>query len=70
MKLEEASERVKVMVAVSPTPRESSPSSSVMAMLGRMVSTVRVRDCHVVTLSASTARSLAVFPVVLTDPMT
>ena len=34
MKLEEASERVKVMVAVSPTPRASSPSFSVMAMVG------------------------------------
>ena len=34
MKLVEAFERVKLMVAVSPTPRMSSASSSVMAMVG------------------------------------
>ena len=34
MKLVEAFERVKVMVAVSPTPRTSSASSSVRAMVG------------------------------------
>ena len=37
-----ASERVKVRVAVSPAPRELSASSSVMAMVGRTVSTVKV----------------------------
>ena len=40
MKLEEASERVKVTVAVSPALRVSSASSSVMAMVGRVVSGV------------------------------
>ena len=40
----EASERVKVRVAVSPALRESSASSSVMAMVGRMVSTERVTE--------------------------
>ena len=44
MKLEEASERVKVRVVVSPALRESSSSSSVMAMVGRMVSTERVTE--------------------------
>ena len=34
MKLVEAFERVKVMVAVSPTPRTSSASSSVRAIVG------------------------------------
>ena len=42
MKLVEASERVKVRVAVSPALRELSVSSSVMAMVGRTVSTVKV----------------------------
>ena len=40
MKLEEASERVKVRVDVSPALRELSASSSVMAMVGRVVSGV------------------------------
>ena len=39
-----ASERVKVRVDVSPAPRELSASSSVMAMVGRMVSTVKVTE--------------------------
>ena len=39
-----ASERVKVRVAVSPAPRELSTSSSVMAMVGREVSTVKVTE--------------------------
>ena len=39
-----ASERVKVSVAVSPAFRESSASSSVMAMVGRKVSTVKVTE--------------------------
>ena len=38
MKLEEASERVKVTVVVSPAFKESSASSSVMAMVGLMPS--------------------------------
>ena len=37
-----ASERLKVRVAVSPALRELSASSSVMAMVGRAVSTVKV----------------------------
>ena len=44
MKSVEASERVKVMVAVSPAPRELSASSSVMAMVGRTVSTEKVTE--------------------------
>ena len=40
----DASERVKVRVAVSPAPRELSTSSSVMAMVGREVSTVKVTE--------------------------
>ena len=36
------SERVKVMVEVSPTPRASSPSSSVMAMVGAVPSMVEL----------------------------
>ena len=40
----EASERVKVRVDVSPALRELSASSSVMAMVGRMVSTVKVTE--------------------------
>ena len=40
----DASERVKVRVAVSPAPRELSASSSVMAMVGREVSTVKVTE--------------------------
>ena len=39
-----ASERVKVRVDVSPAPRELSTSSSVMAMVGREVSTVKVTE--------------------------
>ena len=39
MKLEDASERVKVTVVVSPAFKESSASFSVMAMVGRMVLT-------------------------------
>ena len=52
----EASERVKVSVAVSPVLKESSASSSVMAMVGRTVSTVKVTE-----LLAS-APSLLVLP--------
>ena len=51
-----ASERVKVRVAVSPAPRELSASSSVMAMVGRTVSTEKVTE-----LLAS-APSLLVLP--------
>ena len=40
----EASERVKVSVDVSPALKESSASSSVMAMVGRTVSTVKVTE--------------------------
>ena len=40
----EASERVKVSVAVSPALKELSASSSVMAMVGRIVSTVKVTE--------------------------
>ena len=40
----EASERVKVRVAVLPALKESSAASSVMAMVGRMVSTVKVTE--------------------------
>ena len=39
-----ASERVKVRVDVSPALKESSASSSVMAMVGRTVSTVKVTE--------------------------
>ena len=42
--MEEASERVKVSADVSPTPRELSSSSSVMAMVGLMVSTLKVTE--------------------------
>ena len=52
----EASERVKVRVDVSPALKESSASSSVMAMVGRTVSTVKVTE-----LLAS-APSLLVLP--------
>ena len=52
----EASERVKVSVDVSPALKESSASSSVMAMVGRRVSTVKVTE-----LLAS-APSLLVLP--------
>ena len=51
-----ASERVKVRVDVSPAPRELSASSSVMAMVGRTVSTEKVTE-----LLAS-APSLLVLP--------
>ena len=44
MKLLEASESVKVTVVVSPMLKESSASSSVMAMVGRMVLTERVTE--------------------------
>ena len=44
MKLEEASERVKVTVVVSPAFKESSSSFSVMAMVGLMVSTLKVTE--------------------------
>ena len=40
----EASERVKVSVDVSPALKASSISSFVMAMVGRMVSTVKVTE--------------------------
>ena len=42
MKSVEASERVNVRVDVSPTLKESSASSSVMAMVGGRVSTEKV----------------------------
>ena len=42
MKSVEASESVKVSVVLSPALRESSASSSVRAMVGRSVSTVKV----------------------------
>ena len=44
MKLLDASERVKVRVDVSPALRELSASSSVMAMVGLTVSTLKVRE--------------------------
>ena len=44
MKLEEASERVKVSVDVSPALKELSASSSVMAIVGRVVSGVGEGD--------------------------
>ena len=44
MKSEEASERVKVKVEVSPALKESSASSSVMAIVGLTVSTVKVME--------------------------
>ena len=56
MKLVEASERVKVRVAVSPALRELSVSSSVMAMVGRTVSTVKV------TVLLASVSSLFVLP--------
>ena len=40
----DASERAKVSVDVSPALRKSSASSSVMAMVGRTVSTVKVTE--------------------------
>ena len=43
-KSEDASERVKVRVDVSPALRELSASSSVIEMLGRMVSTLKVTE--------------------------
>ena len=42
--MEEASESVNVKVVVSPILKESSSSFSVMAMVGRMVSTERVTE--------------------------
>ena len=42
--MEEASESVNVTVVVSPILKESSSSFSVMAMVGRMVSTERVTE--------------------------
>ena len=44
MKSVEASERVKVSVEVSPALKESSASSSVMAIVGLTVSTVKVTE--------------------------
>ena len=44
MKLLDASERVKVRVAVSPTRKESSPSSSLIAIVGASVSLLVVSD--------------------------
>ena len=43
-KSEDASERVKVRVDVSPAPRELSASSSEMAMVGLMLSTEKVTE--------------------------
>ena len=45
-----ASERVKVSVAVSPALKESSASSSVMAMVGGVLSIVIARVCITSTL--------------------
>ena len=58
MKLEEASERVKVMVAVSPTPRELSPSSSVMAMVGAVRSSAEIQ----LPLASSAAVKISLAP--------
>ena len=44
MKSVAASERVKVRVAVSPAPRELSASSSVTAMVGLTVSTLKLTE--------------------------
>ena len=64
MKLEEASESVKVSVEVSPALKESSASSSVMAMVGAVASVIVIEtDCHVLTPYKSIERSLAVEPV-------
>ena len=49
----EDSERVKVSVDVSPGPRESSASSSVMAMVGGVVSAAVVSTVKVTELLAS-----------------
>ena len=46
----EASERVKVSVDVSPALKESSASSSVMAMVGGVLSIVIARVCITSTL--------------------
>ena len=61
MKSVAASERVKVRVAVSPAPRESSASSSVMAMVGGVLSAAVVSTVKVTELLAS-APSLLVLP--------
>ena len=64
MKSVEASERVKVSEDVSPALKESSASSSVMAMVGAVASVIVMEtDCHVLTLSSSIERALAVEPV-------
>ena len=47
-KSDDDSERVKVRMAVSPAFKEE--TSELTAMVGRTVSTVRVRDCQVSTL--------------------
>ena len=60
-KLVEASERVKVRVDVSPAPRELSASSSVMAMVGGVVSAAVVSTVKVTELLASEP-SLLVLP--------
>ena len=57
----EASERVKVSVDVSPALKESSASSSVMAMVGGVVSAAVVSTVKVTELFAS-APSLLVLP--------
>ena len=63
MKSVEASERVKVRVDVSPAPKVSSASSSVMAMVGAVASVIVIEtDCHVLTPYKSIERSLAVEP--------
>ena len=54
----EASERVKVRVAVSPAPRELSASSSVMAMVGGVVSAAVVSTVMVTELFESDASLL------------
>ena len=56
MKSVDASERVKVRVAVSPALKESSASSSVMAIVGLTVSTEKVTELLV------SAPSLLVLP--------
>ena len=64
MKSVEASERVKVRVDVSPAPKVSSASSSVIAMVGAVASVIVMEtDCQVLRLPQSIERSLAVEPV-------
>ena len=64
MKLVEAFERVKLMVAVSPTPRMSSASSSVMAIVG----SVGLPDTSVRTMCAAASKSASLMPCSRIDP--